>query len=105
MSRALLKNLLIFCGGAGNAKDFLNFTKTKINAICGANFFNYHEQSVYLLKISCIKNQFQLGDHIFMNNKNKLYCKKCVNPISAVNINFSSELICSACKSMKLLIK
>ena len=34
-----------------------------------------------------------------MNNKNKLFCKVCVNPISAVNINFSSELICSACKS------
>jgi N-acetyl sugar amidotransferase len=34
-----------------------------------------------------------------MNNKNKLFCKKCVNPISAVNVNFSLESICSVCKS------
>ncbi len=49
--KSIVKKPLIFCGGAGNAKDFLKlYKKTKINAICGANFFNYHEQSVYLLK-------------------------------------------------------
>ena len=42
---------IIFCGGAGEQNHFHQLLrKTKINAIAAANFFNYREQSFYLLK-------------------------------------------------------
>lgn len=42
---------VIFCGGAGKNKDFYDlYRKTKIKAISAGNFFNFKEQSVYMLK-------------------------------------------------------
>ena len=68
LAKSIVKKPLIFCGGAGNANDFLKlYKKTKINAICGANFFNYHEHSTHPYNQALDKRMFldlkQLSNH------------------------------------------
>lgn len=52
---------VIFCGGAGSKEHFKDlFKKTKCNAAAAANFFNYTEQSIYLLKKYLIKKKLNI---------------------------------------------
>lgn len=57
---------IIFCGGAGKPQHFNELLKkTRINALAAANFFNYTEQSVYLLKKYLLKQKNNIRPPIF----------------------------------------
>ncbi len=46
-----VKTPFIFCGGAGSLDDFYNIaSKSKVDGIAAANFFQYTEHSVYKVK-------------------------------------------------------
>ena len=51
----------IFCGGAGKKEHFEELIKkTQCNAIAAANFFNFTEQSIYLLKKHLLKKKINI---------------------------------------------
>jgi imidazole glycerol-phosphate synthase subunit HisF len=51
----------IFCGGAGQKEHFEELIKkTQCNAIAAANYFNFTEQSIYLLKKHLLKKKINI---------------------------------------------